>query len=84
MTQTSQEALRAIWTQGEEYQTGFTHKKDEVLDSVLKKSSDEGLPDIAVSQSQGKFLHLLARTIGARNVLEVGTLGGSGVFQFEI
>ncbi|MFL0418241.1 O-methyltransferase [Sphingomonas sp. 179-I 2A4 NHS] len=35
-----------------------------------------GLPDIDVSVPQGKFLHLLARAIGARRVLEVGTLGG--------
>jgi predicted O-methyltransferase YrrM len=31
---------------------------------------------IAVSPAQGKFLHLLAVTIGARRVLELGTLHG--------
>ena len=35
-----------------------------------------GLPAINVSPVQGKLLHLLARAIGARNVLEIGTLGG--------
>lgn len=34
-----------------------------------------GLPDIAVSPSQGKFLQLQARLVRAQNVLEVGTLG---------
>ena len=34
------------------------------------------LPAIAVSPPQGKLLHLLARSIGARSVLEIGTLGG--------
>jgi predicted O-methyltransferase YrrM len=34
------------------------------------------LPAIAVSALQGKFLHLLARLVAARRVLEVGTLAG--------
>ncbi|RHA44262.1 O-methyltransferase [Cellulomonas rhizosphaerae] len=35
-----------------------------------------GLPDIAVAPNQGKLLHLLAQTVGARRILEIGTLGG--------
>ena len=35
-----------------------------------------GLPSIDLSAPQGKLLHLLARMAGARNVLEIGTLGG--------
>lgn len=35
-----------------------------------------GLPDIAVAPNQGKLLHLLAQTAGARRILEIGTLGG--------
>ena len=31
---------------------------------------------LSVSPAQGKLLHLLARSIGARRILEVGTLGG--------
>ncbi len=31
---------------------------------------------IAVSPAQGKFLHLLARALGARRILELGTLHG--------
>jgi len=34
------------------------------------------VPRISVSPSQGKLLHLLARAIEARNILELGTLGG--------
>jgi predicted O-methyltransferase YrrM len=34
------------------------------------------LPAIQVSSAQGKLLHLLARLMGARNILEIGTLGG--------
>src|SRR3954468_6429556 len=35
-----------------------------------------GLLKHEVSPPQGKLLHLLARMIGARSILELGTLGG--------
>jgi predicted O-methyltransferase YrrM len=49
---------------------------DAALERTLASSRAAGLPPIAVSEVQGKLLHLLARTRGARRVLEVGTLGG--------
>jgi predicted O-methyltransferase YrrM len=49
---------------------------DPVLDAVLKSHLDAGLPPIAVTPTLGKFLSLIARTIGAKNILEIGTLGG--------
>ncbi|KAJ3567928.1 hypothetical protein NP233_g6042 [Leucocoprinus birnbaumii] len=41
-----------------------------------RKCEEQGLPDIAVPAVQGKFLNLLLRSIGAKRVLELGTLGG--------
>ena len=49
---------------------------DAVLEETLRTSEAAALPVIAVSPSQGKFLHQLARMVGSRNILEVGTLGG--------
>jgi predicted O-methyltransferase YrrM len=49
---------------------------DPVLSAALQASKQAGLPSIAVSAQQGKFLSLLAGAIGARRVLEIGTLGG--------
>lgn len=49
---------------------------DPVLTVALAANAAAGLPAIDVSAAQGKFLHLLARGIGARRILEVGTLGG--------
>jgi predicted O-methyltransferase YrrM len=49
---------------------------DEALDAALAANAAAGLPPIAVTPSQGKLLHLLARSIGARQILEIGTLGG--------
>ncbi len=49
---------------------------DIALDRALTTSAQAGLPPIAVSATQGKLLHILARMCGARRILEVGTLGG--------
>jgi predicted O-methyltransferase YrrM len=46
------------------------------LDYVLEASDAAGLPSIHVSPPQGKFLYLLARVMGARRILEFGTLAG--------
>jgi len=49
---------------------------DEDLGAILAANAAAGLPAIDVSPLQGKFLHLIARAIGAKRVLEIGTLGG--------
>ncbi|OBI41860.1 O-methyltransferase [Mycobacterium colombiense] len=49
---------------------------DPSLSAALEASDAAGLPSIAVSVQQGKFLSLLAAAIGARSILELGTLGG--------
>src|ERR1700732_1445105 len=49
---------------------------DPALAAALQASDEAGLPQIAVSAQQGKFLCLLAGAIQARRILEIGTLGG--------
>ena len=49
---------------------------DPALSAALQDSDAAGLPKIAVSAQQGKFLSLLAGAVGARRILEIGTLGG--------
>jgi predicted O-methyltransferase YrrM len=49
---------------------------DPALVLALTDSATAGLPAINVAPNQGKLLHLWARMIGARSILEVGTLGG--------
>ena len=46
------------------------------LEAALNASHAAGLPDIQVTPNQGKLLWLLASTLGAKNILEIGTLGG--------
>jgi predicted O-methyltransferase YrrM len=49
---------------------------DEALRGALEAAEAAGLPSIQVSPPQGKLLQMLARLLGARTVLEFGTLGG--------
>jgi predicted O-methyltransferase YrrM len=62
------------WDATDAYTTGLLQPADPVLEAAIKDSA--ALPNIAVSPAQGQFLHVIARAIHARRILEVGTLGG--------
>ncbi len=64
------------WSHVDHYLEEMLQTTDPALESALARSAAAGLPSIQVSPTQGKFLHLLARGIRARAVLEIGTLGG--------
>ena len=64
------------WNAVDRYFADALASPDAALDAALKASADAGLPAIAVAPNQGMFLSLLVRAIGARRVLELGTLGG--------
>jgi len=49
---------------------------DPILEGALARSRAAGLPSINVTASQGALLQVLALAIGARRILELGTLGG--------
>ena len=51
-------------------------REDEGLSGAVAAAEDAGLPAIQVSPPQGKLLQLLVRLVGARRILEFGTLGG--------
>lgn len=65
-----------LWSKVDQYIGGTLLEDDPALDAALKSSDAAGLPAIAVSPPQGKQLHILAQMIGAKRVLEIGTLGG--------
>ncbi|WP_214370003.1 O-methyltransferase [Pseudonocardia sp. H11422] len=67
---------QARWSAVDDYITGLLVGPDPALDAALEVNARAGLPAIDVSPAQGKLLHLLARSIGARRILEIGTLGG--------
>jgi caffeoyl-CoA O-methyltransferase len=51
-------------------------KEDEVLASIQPRLSTLGLPLISVPPEVGKWLTMLVRMTGAKQILEVGTLAG--------
>ena len=64
------------WARSDEYHNSFLLSDDVVLRQALSNSDAGGLPRIAVSPAQGKYLTLLAKSLQARRILEVGVLGG--------
>jgi predicted O-methyltransferase YrrM len=71
-----QEQRQEQWNAVDRYIVETLVQPDAALDEALRASAEAGLPPINVSPNQGKLLYLFARAIGARNILEVGTLGG--------
>jgi predicted O-methyltransferase YrrM len=66
---------QGLWTAVDEYLNEQLVGSDEALEQALTRSADAGLPAIAVSPTQGKFMMMLARIQGASRILEIGTLG---------
>jgi predicted O-methyltransferase YrrM len=64
------------WTAVDDYVGDLLAPDDPALESALAAAEAAGLPAIQVSPPQGKLLYLLAKSVGARSILEFGTLGG--------
>ena len=67
---------KELWSEVDQYYADLLIPRDPVLEAALQASNDAGMPAIAVSPLQGKLLMLLAQSIGAKKILEIGTLGG--------
>jgi predicted O-methyltransferase YrrM len=65
-----------LWTAVDRYINDLVVRPDAALDATLEASAAAGLPAINVTAAQGKLLMVLARILDARNILEIGTLGG--------
>ena len=64
------------WTAVDRYFGGHLVGEDAVLQAVQAATQSAGLPPISVAPNLGKLLMMLATMVGARRILEVGTLGG--------
>ncbi|HEY8311566.1 MAG TPA: O-methyltransferase, partial [Gemmatimonadaceae bacterium] len=64
------------WTEVDNYLADLLARSDPVLDSAQATSAAAGMPAISVSPMQGKMLQILAMSLRARAILEIGTLGG--------
>jgi len=52
------------------------------LENALKNSAAKGLPPITISALSGQYLAVQCKLINAKNVLEIGTLGGYSSIWF--
>ena len=68
--------MEETWNAVDVWLTDHLAPPDFDLDAALAATEAAGLPAINVAPNQGKLLQLLARSINARTILEVGTLGG--------
>lgn len=68
--------MQAEWSDLDRYFTTALQVEDRALNGALAANAAAGLPAQDVSPLQGRFLHILARLMRARRVLEIGTLGG--------
>ncbi|MDQ4126354.1 MAG: O-methyltransferase [Actinomycetota bacterium] len=64
------------------YVEGLFVPQDEALEAALRDSRQAGLPEINVSPNEGRLLQLFTELVGARRILEIGTLGGYSAIHF--
>jgi predicted O-methyltransferase YrrM len=69
-------ASKSTWDAVDSYINDTLVRPPAAFEQMVHRSSAAGLPPISVTAAQGKLLQLLARSLGAGRVLEIGTLGG--------
>jgi predicted O-methyltransferase YrrM len=67
--------MQETWAAVDRYFGELLAPADEAIAACMKCNREAGLPSIDVPALLGKFLALMVRISGARNVLEIGTLG---------
>ncbi|MEO8577217.1 MAG: O-methyltransferase [Gemmatimonadales bacterium] len=65
-----------LWTSVDTYLGEVLVRQDQHLSDAVAASDAAGLPSIQVSPPQGKLLEIMIEMMGAKTILEVGTLGG--------
>ena len=68
--------MQKSWSEVDNYLIDALVGKDPLLEQVLENNQQAGLPAIDVAANQGQLLALFVRMIRAKQILEIGTLGG--------
>ncbi len=66
----------SLFSEVDDYINALLAPQDKALADTIASLDDEGIPQISVSANQGKLLQVLIAACNAKNVLELGTLGG--------
>lgn len=73
--------METTWQEVDTFLEAALTTPDPVFAQALAAAEQANIPNIQVSAMQGQLLNLLARAIGAKHILEVGTLAGySGIW----
>jgi predicted O-methyltransferase YrrM len=64
------------WSAVDSYINDLFVRPDAALIAAIEAGVAANLPPINVTSNQGKMLQLVAQAVGARRILEIGTLGG--------
>ena len=67
--------MQKQWSEVDNYLIDNLIPDDEVLSQVLENNHRAGLPAHDVAANQGQLLALFVRMVGAKSILELGTLG---------
>lgn len=70
------------WQAVDRYFTSTLVGEDDALITARASGAETSMPNAEVSANQGAFLGLLAQMVGARRVLEFGTLAGYSTIWF--
>jgi caffeoyl-CoA O-methyltransferase len=76
------EGMGALLARIDDYIEERFAPQEEALEAAVRESRRAGLPEIQVSPNEARLLQLLAEMVGARRILEVGTLGGYSAIHF--
>ncbi len=67
---------QSTWTAVDNYFNDVLLTADPVLEQAIQASEAAGMPQHQVAPNQGQLLQLLVQMMGAKNILEIGTLAG--------
>jgi len=59
-----------------EYLVNHFSVDDDLLRELKREAVKEGIPEIQISEEQAAFMQIFLKSIGAKRVLEIGTLAG--------
>ncbi|MBC2845186.1 O-methyltransferase [Winogradskyella flava] len=65
-----------IFEKVDHYLSEIFSLEDDILKDTESSIVENGMPEHSVSSNQGQFLYLLAKMCNAKNIIEIGTLGG--------
>ena len=68
--------MDTIFQRVDDYINNLLAPEDDALKQAIQSLEKQNIPQISISANQGKFLQVMAKLVGAKKILELGTLGG--------